>query len=437
MHIIFTEISKYIITIFMALYAFSCFNVFRYNSEIKRKYIYFRQNLYMLAIYTITFIVLVLRYKDPKYLYFYLASMTFVVLVINISKVFYSKANRLIINNMCMLLSIGFMMLARLSFDKAVRQFIIAVFSIVITALIPYIIGRGPFFSKFSWLYAISGLFALIVVLLFSVTTFGAKISFTIFGISFQPSEFVKIIFIFAISGFLAKSTNFKNVVLTTIIAGIHVIILVLSKDLGGAVIFFVVYLSVLYVATCNILYFGAGLLSGSAAAVIGYKLFSHVRVRVKAFLDPIGTIETAGYQIAQSLFAIGTGGFFGMGLGGGAPQKIPVVAADFIYAAICEEFGVFFGICLILVCVSCLVMFLNIAMRFTNKFYKYVAVGLATLYGFQVFLTIGGVTKFIPLTGVTLPLVSYGGTSVLVTIVMFSIIQGLYISVRNGINFE
>ena len=437
MHIIVTEASKYIITVFMALYAFSCFNVFRYGSEAKRKNIYFRQNIYMLVIYSITFIVLLLRYNEIKYLYFYLASMSFFVLFINISRVFYKKANRLIINNMCMLLAVGFMILARLSFDKAVRQFIIAVFSIVITALIPYIIGRGPFFSRFSWLYALVGFITLLAVLLFSVTTFGAKISFTIFGISFQPSEFVKIIFIFAISGFLAKANDFKNVVITTIIAAVHIFVLVLSKDLGGALIFFIVFLSILYVATCKLFYFAAGLLSGSAAAVVGYRLFSHVRVRVKAFLDPIGTIETAGYQISQSLFAIGTGGFFGMGLGAGAPQKIPVVAADFIFAAICEEFGTFFGICLILVCESCLVMFLNIAMRFTNKFYKFVAVGLASLYGFQVFLTIGGVTKFIPLTGVTLPLVSYGGTSVLVTIVMFAIIQGLYISVRNGINFE
>lgn len=391
----------------------------------------------MLIIYSISFAILILKYKELKYLIFYLVSFTFLLGVLIISKIIYRNANRLILNNMVMLLSIGFVILVRLSFYKAERQLVIAIVSVIITSFIPFIIERGPFFSKFSLAYAIIGIVSLLVVLVFSVTTFGAKISIKIFGISFQPSEFVKIIFIFAIAGFLSKSTEFKHVVFTTLVAAVHVVILVLSKDLGGAIIFFVVYLCMLYVATGNILYFISGIFSGGFAAVIGYKIFAHVRIRVKAFKDPLGTINDAGYQIAQSLFAIGTGGFFGMGLTDGAPEKIPVVAADFIYSAISEEFGTFFGIFLILICVSCLVMFLNIAMRFNNLFYKYVAVGLATLYGFQVFLTIGGVTKFIPLTGVTLPLVSYGGTSVLVSLVMFAIIQGLYISVRNGMDFE
>ena len=104
------------------------------------------------------------------------------------------------------------------------------------------------------------------------------------------------------------------------------------------------------------------------------------------------------------------------------------VMVVDFVFAAIAEEFGVFFAICLILICVSCFIMFMNISMRLDKPFYKLVALGLATTYGFQVFLTIGGVIKFIPLTGVTLPLISYGGTSLVVTLIMFSVIQGLYI---------
>ena len=131
---------------------------------------------------------------------------------------------------------------------------------------------------------------------------------------------------------------------------------------------------------------------------------------------------------MAQSLFAIGTGGWFGMGLYQGAPDTIPVAAEDFIFSAISEEMGLIFALCMILVCVSCYVMFLNIAMQLHNMFYKMVALGLGTCYIFQVFLTIGGVTKFIPSTGVTLPLVSYGGSSLVSTLIMFAIIQGLYI---------
>ena len=134
------------------------------------------------------------------------------------------------------------------------------------------------------------------------------------------------------------------------------------------------------------------------------------------------------GYQICQSLFAIGTGGWFGMGLYQGMPDKIPVVEQDFVFAAISEELGGVFALCLLLVCVSCYLMFLNIAMQIKDQFYKLIALGLGTVYGFQVFLTIGGVTKFIPSTGVTLPLVSYGGSSLLSTTIIFAIIQGLYI---------
>ena len=183
-----------------------------------------------------------------------------------------------------------------------------------------------------------------------------------------------------------------------------------------------------LYVATHQFLYVAAGLGSGSVAAVGAYYLFSHVRTRVEAWKDPFAVYDNGGYQVAQSLFAIGTGGWFGMGLFEGMPDKIPVADEDFIFSAIAEELGLIFALCMILICVSCYVMFLNIAMQLHNMFYKLVALGLGTCYIFQAFLNIGGVTKFIPSTGVTLPLVSYGGSSLLSSLVMFAIIQGLYI---------
>ena len=131
---------------------------------------------------------------------------------------------------------------------------------------------------------------------------------------------------------------------------------------------------------------------------------------------------------MAQSLFAIGTGGWFGMGLFQGSPSKIPVVKKDFIFSAIVEEMGGIFGICLILICLSCFVMFVNISIQLKDEFYQLVALGLGVSYAFQVFLTIGGGIKFIPLTGVTLPLISMGGSSMLSTLMMFAVIQGMYI---------
>ena len=422
------EFSKYAIILFMAFYTLECFTVFRYANEEDRNGIYIRQNVLMFLIHFVSFVVLCLETKNSSLIIFYAVQQITLFATIALYHVIYPKANRLIINNMCLLLTVSFVILTRLSYDRSVKQFKIVVVSTILTMFIPYLVKKIKIISKFPWVYALIGMGALGIVMILGQVTNGSKISYTIGGYTFQPSEFVKILFVFAIAGMLAKSNDFLHVLITAAVAGAHVLILALSKDLGSALIFFIVYIVMIYVATKNPLYLIAGLLGGAGASVVAYRLFSHVRVRVQAWKDPLGTIEDAGFQIAQSLFAIGTGGWFGMGLDQGAPNKIPVVEADFVFAAISEELGGVFAACLILVCVSCFVMFMNISMKLKDDFYKLIAVGLATMYAFQVFLTIGGVTKFIPLTGVTLPLVSYGGTSVLTTLVMFAIIQGLYI---------
>ena len=139
------------------------------------------------------------------------------------------------------------------------------------------------------------------------------------------------------------------------------------------------------------------GILGGAGASIVAYHMFSHVRTRVIAFLHPWSNINDSGYQITQSLFAIGTGGWFGLGIDQGDPTSIPYVEQDFVFSAVAEEMGVIFGICLILVCVSCFIVFMKIAMQLKEDFYRYIAVGISTIYIFQVFLTIGGGTRFIP----------------------------------------
>lgn len=139
-----------------------------------------------------------------------------------------------------------------------------------------------------------------------------------------------------------------------------------------------------LYVATRQPLYAIAGVAAGCGAAVIGYHLFSHIKVRVAAWQDPFAAYSEGGYQIAQSLFAIGSGGWFGTGLFRGQPDTIPVAETDLIFSAMTEEMGLIFTLCLILVCVSCYVMFLNIAMELRNFFYKLVALGPGTCYIFS-----------------------------------------------------
>jgi cell division protein FtsW (lipid II flippase) len=249
---------------------------------------------------------------------------------------------------------------------------------------------------------------------------------------SIQPSEFVKLIYVFAIAGLLSHARDFRRIAIATALAAFHVLILVVSKDLGSALIFFVTYLVMLFVSTRNPFYMLAGILAGSLAAVGAYFLFYHIRVRVQAWQDPFKDYQGGGYQICQSLFSISAGGWFGTGLCQGSPKAIPYVEQDFMFSAIAEELGSIFGICLILVCMSCFIMFINISMQLTNRYYRLVAVGLGTTYAAQIFLTVGGGIKLIPMTGVTLPLVSYGGSSVLSTLIMFAIVQGLYMLQRD-----
>lgn len=425
-----TELSKYIMVILFALYTYQGFSALRRNCPAKVQQRKFRFQIFcMYLIHLNAYAVLYFSTENINLLLFYVAQALFFTLVLVLYYTVYTNSSRLVVNNMCMLMAIGFVMLTRLSFNTAIRQFAIAVVAVAITMLIPFIITQArSTFRKLSWLYAIVGISLLGVVAALGAVTKGANLSITIAGITIQPSEFVKIIFVFMVASMLYRSTDFLQVVKVTILAAVHVLILVLSRDLGGALIFFMAFLVMLYVATRKPFYFIGGLLAGSVAAVAAYYLFHHVRVRVIAWQDPLGHYELEGNQISNSLFAIGTGGWFGMGLNQGMPNRIPEVKKDFIFSAIAEEFGGIFALCLILVCVSCFLMFLNIAMQMKVRFYKYVALGLGTIYGFQVFLSIGGNIKFIPSTGVTLPLVSYGGSSLLSTLAIFAIIQGLYL---------
>ena len=428
-----TESAKYLMIFMFAYYTYECFAVFRKNvSEKKRKWIYNRQNTMMYLIHFAGFLVLYLATKDVQIIGFYLMQVILISAILICYKIFYKKASRLLVNNMCMLLSISFLILTRLSMNKAIKQYVICAVATVLTMLIPFLMERLHFFHRLTWVYAAIGILALLLVAVAGSVSYGAKISISLGGVSIQPSEFVKILFVFFVASMLSIATDFKTVVITSVIAGTHVLILVASKDLGGALIYFMAYLFMLYVATRQPLYLVSGIGAGSVAAMIAYRLFSHVRTRVVAWKNPLSVIDKEGYQVSQSLFAIGTGGWFGMGLCQGMPKKIPVVEQDFIFSAISEELGGIFALCLIMVCVSCLLMFFNIAMQMKNTFYKLVALGLGSVYGVQVLLTIGGVTKFIPSTGVTLPLVSYGGSSLLSTMILFGIIQGLYLLRQN-----
>lgn len=414
--------------IMIAMYTFECFAVFNFSDEHTKRGIMRRQNVLMFMIHFIAFLVMYLQTEEKKMIGFYAMQVILFLAIILLYTKIYPRVSRLVVNNMCMLMSIGFIMITRLSYNKAVKQLVFVAGSVALSLAVPVIIRKVKVLSEWRKFYAAAGVVLLGIVLVLGQVSGGAMLGFSIAGINIQPSELVKLIFVFFVAASLKKDTSFRNVVITTVIAAGHVLILVISKDLGAALIIFAVYLVMLYVATRQPLYVAAGLGAGSVASVGAYYLFSHVRVRVVVWKDPFAVYDSGGYQMAQSLMAIGTGSWFGMGLFQGAADKIPVGDTDFIFSSIAEELGLIFALCLILICVSVYVMFLNIAMQLHDRFYKLVALGLGTCYIFQSFLNIGGVINFIPSTGVTLPLVSYGGSSLLSTVLMFAIIQGLYI---------
>lgn len=423
-----SEFSKYVIALLIALYTFESFMVFRFKDEKRRGAGYTRQSILMFALHFSCFIVICFETGDIMYLFFYAFQQIALYAAAMLYRLLYPASNRLLVNNMCMLLSIGFIILTRLSYNMAVKQFIIAAGSLVVALIIPFFVHKFKFLKNLQWIYALVGIAALSVVLILGQTTYGSKLSFSIAGITFQPSEFVKILFVFFVASALYRSNSFFEVFTTAVVAGVHVIVLVCSRDLGSALIFFVVYVLMVYIATGKFRYIILGILGGSGAAYVAFSVFRHVQVRVQAWKDPWSVIDSAGYQITQSLFAISSGGWFGLGLYKGTPDSIPFVEADFVFSAIAEELGIIFAVCLILICLSSFIMMMNISVHLTDKFYQLTAFGLGITYIFQIFLTIGGGTKFIPLTGVTLPLVSYGGSSILTTLILFSVTEGLYI---------
>lgn len=425
-HVI-SDLSKYVIVFFMAVYTLLCLFALREKEDEDIGWVYALQIISMFMVHFVGFAAICLETSDISYIIFYGFQQILLFATIALYRVIYPEVHRLIINNMCMLLTIGFLILTRISYEKSIKQFAIVSISLIVGLFIPYLIKKMRFLKHLTWIYGMLGLLLLVAVAVLGAVTHGAKLSYSIAGISFQPSEFVKILFVFFVAGMFKESKSFLQVTITTIVAALHILTLVLSKDLGSALIFFVTYLVMLYIATRKIYYLLAGGACGALAAYIAYKLFSHIQIRIIAWQDPWNHINDEGYQITQSLFAIGTGGWYGMGIYQGNPTAIPYVEQDFVFSAIAEELGVIFAICLILVCISCFLSIMLVAMRLKEEFYRYIAVGIGMIYITQVFLTIGGGTRFIPLTGVTLPLVSYGGSSVLATIIMFCIVQGLY----------
>ena len=426
--------AKYMIIFFMVLYALECILYFVVKSREKRRSSNIRQIIYIFFIHVLCYGCIFIQQREVKILILYLAEVSMLTVYMILFHKIHKVYSKFLMNNMVFLLMLGYTMLTRLEFKSAVKQFAFSFVGLLIAFFIPYLMTALKDMKKWDKIYAIVGILFLLTVFVpgLGKTLNGSSNWIGIGGFSLQPMEFVKILFILFVSSSIMKAERIRDLLINAAITGVFLIILVLQKDFGAVLIFYISYIMMLYLATGRSLFMFAGLGLLVFGVLFGYiflknSLFAHVMVRYEAWKDPFANRSTGGYQVSESLLSIGTGGFFGTGLGRGKPGLVPVVQSDFIFSAICEELGVIFGLGVIIVYFSSFIAIQNIASKCKDAFYKYLSFGIAICFIFQVLLNIGGVIKFIPSTGITLPLVSSGLSSLYSTLFMLAIIHFIY----------
>lgn len=330
-----------------------------------------------------------------------------------------------------MLMTIGVIMQCRLDIVMGARQILwIGLGGLVFFAA--YCIFYNIWFWDRLWaFYAGAGAVLFVLTLVFGETVNGSRNWIDLKVIAFQPSEIIKILYImFLACKYSERWTKpflrISPMLMTAAVTYTYILFLVLQRDWGTILVVFLIYIFMVYVYEENRLFLLVNLIAATLVALLGYKFLYHIRVRVSVWLNPWDDVSNKGYQIAQSLFAIASGGYFGKGIGNGSPWYIPEVHTDFVFAAICEEMGVFGGAAVIILFFLLAYRCFKITLNATNKYNKAVGLGLSLMFALQTFIIIGGVIKFIPLTGITVPFVSYGGTSIVVSFASLGIMQAI-----------
>jgi cell division protein FtsW (lipid II flippase) len=291
---------------------------------------------------------------------------------------------------------------------------------IVIVVLLPDL----KRFQKYRYVFLAATLIFMSMALFFGTVRGGAKNWIIVGGFSFQPAEFGKLFLVAYLASVLKDYEDFKNLIEPAIVVMVCLGFMVLQRDLGTALIVFALSVTILYIATSKFKYVATCLALFLLGGFISYKLFGHVRVRVMIWKDPWIYANNEGHQIVQSLMAIAWGGLFGKGFGFGFPQYIPVRESDFIFTVICEELGIIAGLGIILIYFLLFYRSMRAAVYVESNFSRLVAVGCSAIIASQALVILGGVINLIPLTGITLPLVSYGGTSMLITFCALGVVQ-------------
>lgn len=346
---------------------------------------------------------------------------------------FYPEGDKFLITFAGILSVIGIAMLYRLDTNIAMKQLVWYGAGSIVFIVCVVAIHNFEDFKKYEKLFLISTLIFMPMALLLGSEIYGAKNWVMIGGVGFQPSEFGKITFALYLAAALKDyedkgnlKEDFIQLWQPALVVTFSLGCLVLQKDLGSALIFFGIAITMLYVATGKKKYIVICFALFILGSFIAYNLFSHVRQRILIWRHPWDYIDTPGgsYQLIQGLCAISSGGMFGSGLGQGYPGFVPVNTTDFIFAAICEELGMVFGLGIMIIYFLFFYRGMRAAFRIKNRFSQLTTIGLSAMIACQVLVIIGGVFTVIPLTGITLPLISYGGSSMITIFFALAILQ-------------
>ncbi len=334
---------------------------------------------------------------------------------------------------------IGITFVTRLQPDASLGQVIFLFLGVALMVGTLAVVKNLEVIKRYKYVLGIAGIILLVLPMFIGTEIFGSKLWIKIGGFQFQPGEFAKVLIVLFLAGYLAENRELLSISNRTVLGikfprlrllyplfivwGVCLLVVAFERDLGSALLFYTIFLIMLYVATGRVSYVIIGLALLAVGAFGMYQIMSHVQVRVAIWLNPFSDAQNLGYQIVQSLFSLADGGLAGVGIGKGMADIIPVVASDMIFAAIGEEMGLLGGSAVLLLFMLFAVRGLTTAARAKSDLAAFSAAGLTAAISFQAFTIVGGVTKLIPLTGVTLPFMSQGGSSLLASFVIVALL--------------
>ncbi len=364
-----------------------------------------------------------------------------------------SGASTLIVPTAAFLTSIGFIEIYRIDANLAALQRWSLLVGAAVGASVLWVLRDVgvQVLRRFRWVLLAVGVAFLLLPLLPSgwaiggATVNGSRlwVRMEVPGIdrvfSFQPGEIAKVLIVVFLASYLAERADAmarvdrrigpvrlpepRNLFPIVIAAGAAFLILVYQRDLGASLLLFALFVTMLYVATERAFYVVAGAVLVLVGGAIAYGTFAHVEARIDAWIDPFADPQGAGYQTIQGLFAMGSGSLTGSGIGLGRPDLIPAAATDFIFAAVAEEMGLAGSIAVLAAFALLTAAGFGIALRSKDRFRKYLAGGLTAVLAIQACIILAGVLRLLPITGLTLPFMSYGGSSLLANLVIVALL--------------